>query len=149
MYYSRRKKTIFDTIEALRKEMDRIFEEYFEALTPETSLYDFERRGLTPLTEVRELEDEIVVKVDLPRVSREDIKIQANENELKIEAPLTQRYKPDLWSPFCSRVEFDGFRKVIPLPAPVDPNRARAKFKDGILQVRLPKKITGTAIPVE
>jgi len=146
--YPRRRRTIFDSIEALRKEMDKLFEEYFEASTMET-FYDFERRGLIPLTQVEELEDEIVVTVDLPNVRRENIKIQANEDDVKIEASLTNCYRLERWSPFCSRLEFESFRKVIALPVPVDPSKARAKFRDGILQVRLPKKIAGIEITVE
>lgn len=149
MYYPRRRRTIFDVIEALRREMDKLFEEYFEATPLEIPLYDFERRGLTPLTEVRELEDEIILTIDLPGAKREEIKIQANEDEVKIEAPLSQCYKLDRWGPFCSRLEFDSFRKVISLPVRVDPNKAKAKFRNGILQVRFAKKIIGTEIPIE
>jgi len=127
-----------------------MFEEVMEPfLPPETPMYDISKRELQPLTHVSESEENVIVVVDLPCVKKEDIKLSATENMLKVEASMKECVRLSPYGTIQKETEFDVFRKTIRLPAPVEPEKAKARFKNGILEVILPKKITGYRIPVE
>lgn len=145
---SRRRKTIFDLMEDFRKEMDRVFEAFTESTLPQTPMYDVERGELQPLAQIRETEGEVVVAVDLPCVRKEDINLSATEDSLKIEAAMKECIKLGPWGSLQREAEFTAFRKTLRLPSRVDPKKTTAKFKDGILEVKLPKQISGHKIDI-
>ncbi|HID17909.1 TPA: Hsp20/alpha crystallin family protein [Candidatus Bathyarchaeota archaeon] len=145
----RKRKSIFEIFEDLIGHVDKVFEELVGVTPFEAPLCDISKRELKPLVHVYETEDEVVVTIDLPYVKKEDIRLSASENMLKIEAPARERIKLSRWGPYQREVEFEYFRRTITLPAVIDPEKARARFKDGILQVTLPKKIYGYRIVVE
>jgi HSP20 family protein len=145
----RKRKSIFEIFEELIGHVDKVFEELVGVAPFEAPLCDVSKRELKPLVHMYETEDEVVVAIDLPYVRKEDIKLSASENTLKIEAPVRERIRMSRWGPYQREVEFEYFRRTIALPAIIDPEKTRAKFKDGILQVILPKKIYGYRIVVE
>ncbi|MCX8205142.1 MAG: Hsp20/alpha crystallin family protein [Candidatus Nezhaarchaeota archaeon] len=136
----RRRRGIFDRIEEL---FDRI-EELFRPS------WDLERCYLEPLIDVEEREDYVVVTADLPCVERkEDIRLDVTEDSLVLEAYMARGFRLDRWGTVQREVEFKSFKKVVRLPAKVDPEGARATFKNGILRVLLPKKVERYVIRVE
>lgn len=74
-----------------------------------------------PIVDIFEEDGEVVVVAELPGVRKEDIKLNASGDSLEIRAS-------------------GSFYKVIKLPSRVDPERAKATFNNGVLEVRLPKK---------
>ena len=144
----KKKYSIFELMEEFRRKIEKIFEESFEYFF-ETPMYDIERKELSPLSQIIETEDEVIAMFDLPCVEKEDIKLEATEDYLRIEAPLKKCIRISPWGPVREEVEFSLFRKTIRLPSKVDPERSRARFKDGILEVRFPKKIVGFRIEIE
>ena len=149
MMAERKRKSIFEIFEELMGHVDRVIEELVGVEVCESPLCDVTRRELKPLVHITETEDEVIVTIDLPYVRKEDIKLSASENTLKIEAPIRERLRLSRWGPYQREVEFEYFRRTIRLPSNVEPDKARARFKDGILQVFLPKKIYGYRIVVE
>ncbi|MGC9131667.1 MAG: archaeal heat shock protein Hsp20 [Pyrobaculum sp.] len=80
---------------------------------------------IDPLTDVVEEDDKIKVVVDMPGVEKEDIKLYISEDgrTLTIDARSKDR----------------KYHKEIRLPAAVDPNKAKATYKNGVLSVELEK----------
>ncbi|MEZ0319147.1 MAG: archaeal heat shock protein Hsp20 [Pyrobaculum sp.] len=80
---------------------------------------------IDPLTDIVEEDDKIKVVVDMPGVEKEDIKIYVSEDgrTLTIDARGKDR----------------RYHKDIRLPAAVDPNKAKASYKNGVLSVELEK----------
>ncbi|MGQ9781319.1 MAG: Hsp20/alpha crystallin family protein [Nitrososphaeria archaeon] len=144
----RRKRSIFDMFEELRKQMDEFLQESFETYL-EYPMHDVERGELQPLTQITETEDEVIVVVDLPFVSKNTINTYATEDSLRIEASTIRSIRIEPWGSMRKEVEFDKFRKTIRLPVAVRPKEAKARFKNGILEVRFPKKIAGSRIDIE
>ncbi|MFN3567638.1 MAG: Hsp20/alpha crystallin family protein, partial [Caldimicrobium sp.] len=73
--------TIWRPFQELRKEMDRLFQEFFgKSLFPER----WEGIEWAPAVDVSETEDEIIVKADIPGVKPEDIEINIVDNILTI-----------------------------------------------------------------
>lgn len=138
---------IFDEFEKMRRRIERMISEFYEEF--ERPMWDFESKCLEPLVSVREVEDKIVVTVDLPCVDKNNIKIYATEDTLTIEAALKEAYKFERLGVTRREASFEYFKKVIKLPAPVIPERAKARFRRGVLEVILPKKIHGVEIKIE
>ena len=93
---------------------------------------------IEPLTDIIEEDDKIRVVVDMPGVEKEDIKLYISEDgkTLTIDAKGKDR----------------KYHKEIRLPAAVDPNKAKATYKNGVLTVELEKvekKKKGVEIKVE
>lgn len=138
---------VFDRIRRMREEVEKMIKEVERELF--APLFSLEERCLEPLYEVEETSDEIVVRVDLPCVRRrEDIRVVAAEDRLLVEARMERAVSfEDL--PMYGGVSFGMFKKEIALPSPVDPEGARAKFRGGILEIRLPKKHKAFRVRVE
>lgn len=111
----------------------------------EEELYDIEHKELRPLAQITETVDEIIVSVDMPCVRKENIEVKSTEDMLTIKGQMTECIR----LPHYKEAEFETYRKSIKLPSTVDPSNAKASFKDGVLTVRLPKKVYGNTINIE
>jgi len=93
-----------------------------------------------PACDIYENNNEIVVKVELPEVKREDVRVSIENNILTIhgERKLTEETKKENYH----RVErnYGEFTRSFTLPGFVDTNKVNAEFKDGILRVTLAKR---------
>jgi len=93
-----------------------------------------------PACDIYENNNEIVVKVELPEVKREDVLVSVENNILTIhgERKLSEETKKENYH----RVEFNygEFTRSFTLPGFVDTNKVNAEFKDGILRVTLGKR---------
>jgi len=137
----RRRRSLLDWIDEF---FERFEEEFFKPS------WDAESCCLEPLVDVEERDDVIVVTADLPFVERkEDIRLDVTENTLTIEATMVRGFRLERWGTVQRNVEFKSFRKLVKLPAPVDPEGARATFRRGILRVVLPKKVRRFTIKIE
>lgn len=132
---------LFDTF---RREMDQLMEQFFP-----TEDGGREVRAFAPRVNVAETDKEYEVTVDLPGMKPEEFNIELKDNQLWVTGEKKQEHeeKGKTWH----RVErsYGQFRRVIPLPAQVAPDKVQADYKDGILRVTLakeeaaqPKKIT-------
>jgi len=137
----------FEYIRRIRKEIDRMISEIEESLTK--PLISFEKKCLTPLYEIRDSEDELILYVDLPKVkSKDDISVTLTEEKVIIEAKTsTPVCFGDI--PIYSGQNYDRYYAEIRLPVPVDAKKAKASYKGGILEVRLPKKVKRYRVKIE
>ncbi len=129
----------FDLIERRMARLEKKMEERMEeAFTPS---WDVKSKSLEPLYDVREQEELIIVSVDLPWVrDKEDLEVHCNGDVIELEAKLCRPVTFHRWGTLQKETDFRCFRKIIPLPQEVDPEKAEAKFKDGLLTLSLPKK---------
>ena len=93
-----------------------------------------------PPLDIYERQSEIMILIDMPGVDPSDILIKIYKDEFILEG--IKRQSPELQNAvyLCMEREFKGFRRKIRLPSEVDPNKATAKYHDGVIIVRLPKK---------
>jgi HSP20 family protein len=92
-----------------------------------------------PPMDVSETETEIVATMDLPGLSREDIKVNVDDGVLSVSGE--KRHESEDHGKHLRRAErFSGeFSRSIALPSAVDTGKITAEYKDGVLTVRLPK----------
>lgn len=104
---------------------------------------------LEPLIHITEGDEELIISADLPCVKKEDIELFCTEGAVEIRAKMSRQVKFERWGTVQREITFNSFRRSIALPAEVIPEKAKASFKGGILEIRLPKKIKKTRIEVE
>jgi HSP20 family protein len=95
--------------------------------------------GRIPRIDVIDREGEICVKAELPGVGKDDLDISLQDNALTIKA-TTRKEETQEQGQYHRRETSRGeFLRTIRLPGPVLADQARASFKDGILDLTLPK----------
>ncbi len=82
-----------------------------------------------PLVDIFEEDDDLVVVAEVPGVQKEDIELKATPYELEIVASSSTTGKSQR-----------NYRKAVPLPTEINPDVAKARYNNGILEVRLKKR---------
>ena len=131
----------------LKREMDRLFDRFFES--PWTELPALGE--WTPALDVTEGKDALTVKAELPGVDIKDVGVSLEGDMLTIKGEKEQ--KKEEKDERQHRVErtWGAFMRSVRLPAPVDGSKVTATCKDGVITVTLPKTpgAKGTTIPVK
>jgi HSP20 family protein len=102
-----------------------------------------------PAVDIEETATEYVIKADLPAMKKEDVKVSVEDGVLAIEGERRQE-KEEKGKKF-HRIErsFGTFVRRMALPTDVDQQRFVADFKDGVLNVHLPKTPTAASRKIE
>jgi HSP20 family protein len=130
------------------REFDRLFDRLSEDFRRFTwpSLWGSERwwpmretRLRMPATDVYEENDAVVVKAELPGMSRDDIEVNLTGSTLTIKGEKKREEEVKEADYHRSERSYGALVRTIELPAEVKPEAAQATFKDGVLNIRLPK----------
>jgi HSP20 family protein len=126
----------FRDLISIQDRMNRLFE---QTLSRSRGDEGVSATTWTPAVDIYETADTIVMKAELPGVAREDIQIQINENTLTLQGE--RRFAKDVQEENYLRLEraYGGFHRSFTLPATVQQDKIRALFKDGVLELTLPK----------
>jgi HSP20 family protein len=120
----------------IQTEMNRLFDTFFGR----PSSYGGQERVWAPVVDLYETADDLVVSCDIPGVSEKDVSVSITGDVLTIKG---ERVLPTGTSKGESyhRLErwYGKFERHIPLPVPVQSNKVKASYRDGVLEVRLPK----------
>jgi len=123
---------------SLRDEIDRLFEDFFPIRSSERR--DLFSDVLSPAIDIYETKDDVVIKAEIPGINKEDIKINIVDNSLIIEGEKKQEKEVKDENYYRVERRYGTFRRVIDIPVPVKTEEVEATYKDGVLEVRLPKK---------
>ena len=93
-----------------------------------------------PAVDVRDEGAEFVVSAELPGVSKDDVKIQATPEGVEINAEVRGEREETDEKYFFRERTYRAYHRTVPLPAEVVADKAVADLKDGILEIRLPKR---------
>jgi HSP20 family protein len=96
-------------------------------------------RAWLPAVDMHETKDDLVLTVELPGVSEKDLTLAITGDLLSIKGE--RRWDDDANNRQYLHVErvYGQFDRVIQLPLDVQPDRIKATFRDGLLQITLPK----------
>lgn len=118
-------------MESLRRQFDQMFEEL--APTREAA------RTWMPAVEFTSTDAEFTVRVQLPGIDAKDVEVQIGRKAIALSGEHKFENKTEENGYFRSEFRYGKFQRVIPLPAPVQNDQAKAEFKDGILTLTLPR----------
>jgi len=105
--------------------------------------------GWSPAVDVQETDKEYVIKADLPDVKKEDVKVELLDGALTIEGERQQE-KEEKGKKFHKiEREYGRFLRRFALPNEVDASQVQAEFKNGVLNVHLPKSATAKPKAIE
>jgi HSP20 family protein len=122
----------------MREEMDRLFNQVMgRGGDGEEATWG---RGLwAPPVDIYETDDAFTLKAELPGFSKDDLQIELHDNRLTLRGE--RKHETDVKEEQYHRRErvYGRFERAFWLPTPVDADKIQATFKDGVLELRLPK----------
>jgi HSP20 family protein len=129
-------------------EMERFLNQYFARPwfrpfrmdLPSWSELSKSFEGRVPDVDVIEREKELVVRAEIPGVRKEDLEVSLSDNRLTIRGSTRHEEEKEEEGEYTRREMSRGsFSRTVTLPADVDGEHARAEFKDGVLELTLPR----------
>jgi HSP20 family protein len=123
----------FDRLSSLRDEVNRLFD--FSLPARDSGLFS----GWSPALDVFDDKDNLVVKVELPGLKKEEINISLHEGVLTVSGERKRETEKKEGESFRSERYFGKFQRSVTLPTAVDSSKVSAAYKDGVLTVELAK----------
>jgi HSP20 family protein len=123
---------------SVRDEMNRLFSEVFGRTNggQEGSWF---AGAWTPPVDIYETDEALILQAELPGISKDEVSVELKDNTLVLrgERKRTHEVNEDRYQ----RMErtYGAFQRSFVLPTTVDQNRVMASFKDGVLELKLPK----------
>lgn len=122
---------------SVRDEMNRVLNEVFGRNTNDESSWF--SGAWTPPVDIYETDDALVMKAELPGFSKDDISIEMKENTLVIKGERKREDEVKEGNYHRSERTYGAFQRSFLLPTTVDQEKVSAAYKDGVLELRLPK----------
>ncbi len=125
----------FRDLSEVQSEMNRLFDSFFGRSSQAAA----QERVWTPAVDMYETKDELVVTAELPGIREKDIHLSITGDMLTLkgerhwdqETKQENYYRAERW--------FGKFERALPLPIPVQSDKVKASYRDGVLMVTLPK----------
>jgi HSP20 family protein len=132
------------------EEMEERMERLFEDFIPRGWMYPFHwgqpmRREFPrfemkmPKVDIIDRDNEVVLKAEIPGVNKEDLKVSVDEGTVTISGKTSHEEKEEKGDYYRSEIRRGSFIRTVVLPRGVDGAKAKANFKDGILELTMPK----------
>ena len=120
---------------SLQRQLNRLFD---DALTP-ANWDDFGNLSKIPAAELTETDDALHLKLEVPGMEAKDLDIQVMADRIAISGERKEETKTEEKGRTRSEFRYGKFQRVIPLPARIQNTNVTAEYKDGILNLTLPK----------
>lgn len=137
----------FTFMRRFSEEMDRLFEDFGMGrgwLSPAfgrglpSSFSEFGSSIWSPQVEVFERGGQLVIRADLPGLTKDDVKVELTDDAITISGERRQEQEENREGYFRSERSYGSFYREIPLPEGVNADNASATFRDGVLEITMP-----------
>ena len=125
----------FGQLTGLRDEIDRLFEAPLAELARTSQLLS----RWTPALDMYEDKDNVYVRAELPGMKKEDIDVSLHNGSLNISGERKNEEEFKDAEVYRSERFVGRFQRALTLPTPVAADQIKAQYKDGILNITLPK----------
>lgn len=99
----------------------------------------FEEIEPAPNVDIYEEGDSIIVKADLPGMTKDDIEVNLTDDSITLTGEKKKEEKVEKKNYYRLERSYGSFKRSFALPAEVHTGKAKAMFKDGVLEVKIPK----------
>lgn len=130
----RKRGDVFSELTDIQQEMNRLFDEFFGERRPEMT-----EGTWLPAVDVLENETEIIVRAELPGMTQDDIELDLQNNVLTVKGEKEKESKEEKENYHRIERSYGNFSRSFTLPCDVKAEDVKATFKDGVLEVVLPK----------
>ena len=137
----------FSFMRRFSEEMDRLFEDFGFGrgwLAPgfgrdffPAGFGEFGQSGWSPQVEVFERGGQLVVRADLPGLTKDDVKVEVTDNAINISGERKSEHEEKGEGFYRSERSYGSFYRQIPLPEGVNADAADATFRDGVLEITM------------
>jgi HSP20 family protein len=129
--------TPMGNLQSFQDEMNRLFNQFFRGGNGEEAGWGL--RTWTPPVDIYETDDALVLKAELPGVSKDDVSVEVHQNTLILRGQ--RKHEAEVKEEHYHRVEraYGTFQRSFVLPTLVDQDKVQATYKDGVLELHLPK----------
>jgi HSP20 family protein len=137
-----RRRDAGDVFERLRAEMDRLFDEMLSRTAAPAGRGSAPGAGvvLRPSVDISEGKKAYTVRVEVPGVDREDVSLSIEAGALVVRGEKRQESEEDHDQSHCVERSFGAFERILSLPEDADPAEVDARFRRGVLTIRIPKR---------
>lgn len=127
-------------IEALQREMDRLFERVWGEAESASLLPEYwSRRELIPQLDVVEDDKAFHVNIELPGMDEKDVDVTLSDRVLTIRGEKKEDKETKEKDFYRRERAYGSFRRSIEIPVAVDTSKIEASFSKGVLKITLPK----------
>ena len=144
----------WDDFRRFEEMMNRMFEEFIGR--PSRRLLPSGERGeivpaeyREPFIDLIETDKEIIATAEMPGLEKKDIKINLTEDRLEISAETKREEKKEEKGYVYRERRSGSYYRAITLPSPVDPDNTKASYKNGVLEIKMPKIEVKKKKPIE
>jgi HSP20 family protein len=124
-------------MDALQRQINRIFDDSPASMTLQNS----RNFSQIPAAELSETEDAIHLKLEIPGVETKDLDVEVMEDSVSIKGERKSTHKTEENGVTRSEFYYGKFQRLIPLPTRIQNTNVQAEYKDGILNLTLPKTV--------
>jgi HSP20 family protein len=128
----------FREVESLQNEVNKLFD-FSLGRWPVRSMGLMEG-AWSPAVDVFESKDNIMVKADIPGMEKKDIDISVHGDTLAIKGEKKEEAESKEKDYVKTERFYGSFNRALTLPSEVDADKVKASYKDGVLEIILPKK---------
>jgi HSP20 family protein len=119
-------------VDSLQSEVNRVFDAFFGNGASRT-------RRWVPAMDLVETEESLVLRADLPGLSRDDVEIEIKDGVLTVAGERKAEHEEKAEGYYRVERAFGRFSRSLTLPDGIDAESVAAEFADGVLEVRIPK----------
>ena len=135
----------FSLMRRFSEEMDRLFGDFGFGGSLATGvgrefgrLANLEGAMWLPQVEAFEREGNLIVRADLPGLTKDDINVDITDDAIKIRGERRQEKEENEAGYYRSERSYGSFYREIPLPGGVNADEAKASFSNGVLEITMP-----------
>jgi HSP20 family protein len=121
----------FTLMRRMSEEMDRTFGQFFGQQRGRVG-------GWYPEVEITERDGQLHIQTDLPGLRPEDVKVEITGETLTISGERKSEHEHRIGRAYRSERRYGAFYREIALPEGVSADRAKAQFRDGVLEITVP-----------
>lgn len=115
--------------------IDQFFETFFSPISEEEASIP----AFNPAVDIKEKEKELQVTAELPGINKEDVKVSLKDDLLTISGEKKSKKEVKDENHYRMERVYGSFHRCFRLPNIVDSENISADFKDGVLNIRIPK----------
>lgn len=144
----------FSFMRRFRDEMDGMFDDFaFGRGLEFPGFGSFGRQDFDwiPQTEVFERDNQLVIRADLPGLTKDDVNVDIENDRITIRGERRSEHKEEDKGFYRTERSYGNFYRSIPLPQGADADKATANFDNGVLEISIPApagKSTGKRIEI-
>lgn len=126
----------FELMRRFSEEMDRAFENF--GMSQGWGFGGKEAAWWSPAVEVFERDNNLVVRADLPGLTKDDIKVEMTDQGLCIQGERKREHEEKGEGFYRTERSYGQFYRLIPLPEEVNAEQVKAEFNNGVLEIVAP-----------